>query len=719
MTAAAAQTPLTVHPRKRKFTAQELRLFYQVTPIQFQRAVDEKLIADRDHRRDELTDDVLAGFELAAELVLLDTAEVAKLLGVTSSTVRATVTRRQMEPAVIESHTRTGSRRETHFWSQEQIDALLAEWRRRFPDFTPHTTAAEIAAARDDAVRDAQLEQRSERERAAAARQQHLDEHVPVLDRLARDVTVTTRQLRGPAAVRGVHMHLGPTNSGKTHHALAALVEAYRADPDGVYIYAGPLRMLAQEVHARLAEQVGPAAVGVLTGEEQTSPDAPILCCTAEMAPRSGDVLVIDEAHWAADDQRGRHWTDLLTASDFRDTVVAGPSECEDLLRAAYADLPDAAVRVTHHERKIPLTFIGAVRGGFAPRTAIVAFSRRRVTDIVTHLHDRGVRALPLYGALPLSVRRAHIAEFVEGRVDVLVTTDVIGHGINLPIDRVVFSETSKFDGTRIRSLLDWEAAQIAGRAGRFGLSDAGEVGFWHFAGTTHQRSGRNDPDLLMQAVDIASGESSSRLRDTARLTVVPSLDSLALGSDEQQYMAAAVRIWIRRARELYHRSDLITVSSMHIVHDNLHAIAMRLRAGMVDRAGDDLLGAKPWSASVEDLWALANGPFTEQDIALGAGARWISDHDPAALARSYRRARRGLGADAGDPGKQALEHMARQITGFRSLGRILDADGAGDLPCGITAEQMEQDEREVAVSLTEVFADELSRVRPAPGEAA
>ena len=40
--------------------------------------------------------------------------------------------------------------------------------------------------------------------------------------------------------------HLGPTNSGKTHAALDELVAK------GAGVYAGPLRMLAQEAHRRL-----------------------------------------------------------------------------------------------------------------------------------------------------------------------------------------------------------------------------------------------------------------------------------------------------------------------------------------------------------------------------------------------------------------------------------------------------------------------------------
>ena len=45
---------------------------------------------------------------------------------------------------------------------------------------------------------------------------------------------------------RTIIYHGGPTNSGKTYHALEALKRAENG------VYAGPLRLLALEVHERL-----------------------------------------------------------------------------------------------------------------------------------------------------------------------------------------------------------------------------------------------------------------------------------------------------------------------------------------------------------------------------------------------------------------------------------------------------------------------------------
>ena len=49
-------------------------------------------------------------------------------------------------------------------------------------------------------------------------------------------------------------------------------------------------------------------------------------------------------------------------------------------------------------------------------------------------------------------------------------------NGISLPIKRVIFAETEKYDGREFRSVTTAEVNQIGGRAGRYGLNEFGEV---------------------------------------------------------------------------------------------------------------------------------------------------------------------------------------------------------------------------------------------------
>ncbi len=280
----------------------------------------------------------------------------------------------------------------------------------------------------------------------------------------AIEITLPQRRTQPESVVA----HLGPTNSGKTYHALEVLKQR------GSGVYAGPLRMLAQEAHRRLSAELGEDAVGLVTGEERVNDTAPIICCTVEMAPTSGDVLVLDEVQWADDPERGSAWTRLLLAGDYRQILVLGALDAEPLVLHAF---PDAEIKV--FERILPLEFVGdrSLRG-LTPGTVVVAFSRKAVLALageINRLHPDRVSVL--YGAMPLSSRREEIDRFLGGASDVTVATDVLGHGVNLPCETLLFAETTKFDGESRRDLLPWELAQIAGRAGRFGLVERGHVG--------------------------------------------------------------------------------------------------------------------------------------------------------------------------------------------------------------------------------------------------
>ena len=324
--------------------------------------------------------------------------------------------------------------------------------------------------------------------------------------------------------------HLGPTNSGKTYAALRELADK-RAG-----VYAGPLRMLAQEAHRRLGDWIGAEHVGLVTGEERVNERAPVICSTVEMAPHAGELLVLDEVQWADDTERGSAWTRLLLAGEYREILLLGALDALPLVERAF---PEHELKV--FERKLPLEFVGArTLRSLTPGTVVVAFSRRAVLALageVNRLHPG--RVAVLYGAMPLSSRREEIDRFLSGAADVCVATDVLGHGVNLPCETLLFAETTKFDGEERRDLLPWELAQIAGRAGRFGLVERGHVGVLAGLGW-----GTANPELVESALEphvpLPGGHLGYRAVDEARIR--PQLADL--GVDDP----AAPR---RRARRL------------------------------------------------------------------------------------------------------------------------------------------------------------------------
>ena len=384
--------------------------------------------------------------------------------------------------------------------------------------------------------------------------------------------------------------HLGPTNSGKTYAALEELVAA------GEGVYAGPLRMLAQEAHRRLGERLGYDNVGLVTGEERVSERAPIVCCTVEMAPQSGELLVLDEIQWADDEERGSAWTRLLLAGEYRQILLLGALDALPLVHRAF---PEAELKV--FERMLPLEWIGerSLRS-LETGTVVVAFSRKAVLALageVNRLHPG--RVAVLYGAMPLASRREEIDRFLAGDADVCVATDVLGHGVNLPCETLLFAETNKFDGESRRDLLPWELAQIAGRAGRFGLVERGHVGV-----VTGLGWGTADPEIVESALEphvpLPGKFWGYRVVDEARIR--PRLSDL--GVDYPRDLDAALVAWHRVALREWAYDSWLAVESLQPIRSRLEAVQRRLA-----QRGRRL--------SLEDTWKLVNAPVDEDNLEL------------------------------------------------------------------------------------------------------
>lgn len=290
---------------------------------------------------------------------------------------------------------------------------------------------------------------------------EQIPEHIAELFPVARSVD------------RHFVLHVGPTNSGKTHEAIT---DCERAET-GVYL--APLRLLAMEEAERMNRDGVPCSM--VTGEEERLiPGAMHMASTIEMMSeeRLYDVAVIDECQMIADRDRGWAWTQAILGIAAKTVHVCMAPEAEQLVTALIAECGDTWEVVTHH-RATPLEMEG---GGFVfPRDvragdALVVFSRKSVLQAASILEDAGRRVSVIYGALPYDARRAETMKFLSGETDVVVATDAIGMGMNLPIQRIVFLETDKFDGMRHRDLAPAEIKQIAGRAGRRGFAEKGWV---------------------------------------------------------------------------------------------------------------------------------------------------------------------------------------------------------------------------------------------------
>ena len=328
--------------------------------------------------------------------------------------------------------------------------------------------------------------------------------------------------------VSGANLVLStPTGTGKSLVAVAAhfaaLVEGKRS------YYTAPIKALVSEKFFSLVEIFGAENVGMVTGDSSVNPDAPIICCTAEilanLALRHGtdsdvDQVVMDEFHFYSDPDRGWAWqVPLLTLPKVQFIVMSATLGdvswlIDDLSRRtgretatvtgvtrpvplhySYATTPvhetvedllgtqQAPIYVVHFsqaaalERAQALTSVKVAtreqRDAIADLigdfrfTTVFGKTLSRLIRMGIGVHHAGM--LPKYRRLVEQLAQS-------GLLRVICGTDTLGVGINVPIRTVQLTALTKFDGTKMRQLSAREFHQIAGRAGRAGFDTAGTV---------------------------------------------------------------------------------------------------------------------------------------------------------------------------------------------------------------------------------------------------
>lgn len=268
-------------------------------------------------------------------------------------------------------------------------------------------------------------------------------------------------------------LHIGPTNSGKTFRSLERLKTA------GKGVYLGPLRLLALEVYEQINAYGVPCTM--LTGQECIEEEnSRITASTIEMADfdEEYDIAVIDEAQLVADTDRGHSWTKAILGLCAKEIHICMSPAAEPAM-IHLIELCGDDYEIERYERKTellcedkPFAFPEDVK----PGDALIVFSKKSVLDVAGRLEEQGIDASVIYGSLPPEIRRRQMHLFNKGKTRVVVATDAIGMGLNLPVRRIVFLQAEKFDGVGRRLLTVSEVRQIAGRAGRFGIYNCGYV---------------------------------------------------------------------------------------------------------------------------------------------------------------------------------------------------------------------------------------------------
>lgn len=282
-----------------------------------------------------------------------------------------------------------------------------------------------------------------------------------------KDEYMLTRRMK-----RKIYIHLGDTNTGKTYNAVERLKEAKK----GVYL--SPLRILALENYDKLNNEG--IVCDLMTGEEEIiKENSTHVSCTIEKVnlKQSYDIAVIDEIQMISDTQRGIAWSRAVLGLRCNEIHICGAINAKELLIKILDDCEEE-YEIKEYHRNIPLIVesknfsYNDVQEG----DAIVSFSKKRVLEIAQDYSNKNIKTSIIYGDLPPEVRKMQYEQFINKENKVLVTTDAIGMGVNLPIRRIIFMSIRKFDGEEVRELTSQEVKQIAGRAGRKGIYDTGYV---------------------------------------------------------------------------------------------------------------------------------------------------------------------------------------------------------------------------------------------------
>ena len=257
---------------------------------------------------------------------------------------------------------------------------------------------------------------------------------------------------------------MGPTNSGKTYHAIERLCEVEKG------CYLAPLRLLAAELYDTMNAKG--VTTSLLTGEEVIEKeDSTHYSSTIEMAKLQEffDCCVIDEIQMITDRQRGWAWTRALVNVFAGEIHLCGDPSVLELVKKI-VELCGDELEIREYERmtKLQVEPKPLMLGSLQKSDALIVFSRRNALRYKRDLEKLGFKVSIVYGRLSPEVRREQARKFDEGETDIIVATDAISMGMNLPIKRIIFSTLSKFINSQEYPITESEIKQIAGRAGRF-----------------------------------------------------------------------------------------------------------------------------------------------------------------------------------------------------------------------------------------------------------
>jgi superfamily II RNA helicase len=198
-----------------------------------------------------------------------------------------------------------------------------------------------------------------------------------------------------------------PTGSGKTWIASRA-IEQYLRQGMKTW-YASPLKALSNSIYQEFSGEFGPASCGILTGERKENHYAPVIVGTTEIlrnqlydAMHEGanidtDLVILDEAHYLSDPDRGVVWEEVLIYLPPRVRLLllsATISNAEEVCSWLEKNRKTRAYVVRSDERPVPLETLFLFPDGLiaplAGRKGLTPRVKKFISSRMSHGKIRG-----------------------------------------------------------------------------------------------------------------------------------------------------------------------------------------------------------------------------------------------------------------------------------------------------------------------------------------
>ncbi len=224
------------------------------------------------------------------------------------------------------------------------------------------------------------------------------------------------------------------TGSGKTWIASEA-IRSCLAGGSRVW-YASPLKALSNSLYQEFSAEFGAESCGILTGDRKENPDAPVIVGTTEIlrnqlydAMHTGtrlgsDLVVLDEAHYLADPDRGVVWEEVLIylPSRVRVLLLSATVSNSREIAAWLASIRGGEPKVVlNSQRPVPLEMLF-----LSPEGKLMPFSSKRglFSGVKKFLHKpvrRSRRDLNDFGKIISYLRQCNLLPaifFLKSRLD-------------------------------------------------------------------------------------------------------------------------------------------------------------------------------------------------------------------------------------------------------------------------------------------------------------